>query len=245
MDARSERIEARFQRPIIVATLLVIPVMILQGIAPGEPWNTIGYIGDWAIWLVFAAEVVVMLAVVPDRRAWARSHVLDILIVVVTPPLTPDVLASFRLLRVLRLVRLFRVAQLARGAFTIEGLRYAAFLAVLTLVAGAAAFAVGEHEPFDDGLYWAIGTMTTAGSGKIEATTNEIQAVGSVLMVVGLAFAAILTGAIAQRFIVTEDTVTAGNLETMEKQDQTHAKLDALGERMDRLEAAINNLSSR
>jgi hypothetical protein len=36
--------------------------------------------------LLFLAEVVTMLAVVPDRKAWLRGHVLDVAIVVLTPP---------------------------------------------------------------------------------------------------------------------------------------------------------------
>jgi voltage-gated potassium channel len=241
VSERAEAMERRFHRPVIVATLLVIPVMILQGLDPGQPWSTIGYVGDSAIWLVFLAEVVAMLSVTADRWQWVRSNPLDVMIVVLTPPVAPAVLQSVRVLRLLRLVRLFRVARLVRGVFTIEGVRYAAFLAFVTLIVGAQAFVSSEsdYDSIGQGLYWAIGTMTTAGSGDVVATTNETEAVGSVLMFVGLAFGAIITGAIAQRFIVTEHTVTQGNLETLAKQDATHAKLDAIAQRLDRLELAM------
>jgi hypothetical protein len=106
---------------------------------------------------------------------------------------------------------------------------------------GAQAFVSTEakYDSIGQGLNWAMGNMTTAGSGKIVATTGETEAVASVLMLVGLAFGAILTGAIAQRFIVTEHTVTQGNIETLAKQDATHAKLDAIARRLDRLELAL------
>ena len=220
--------ERRFHQPVIVATLLVIPVMVLQGLDPGQPWSTIGFVGDCAIWLVFLAEVVAMLWVSADRWRWVRSNPLDVMIVVLTPPVAPAVLQSVRILRLLRLIRLFRVARLVRGVFTIEGVRYAAFLAFVTFLVGAQAFASTEHDSIGQGLYWAMGTMTTAGSGDVMATTSETKAVASVPMIVGLALGAIITGAIAQRFIVTENTVTQGNIETLAKQDATHAKLDAI-----------------
>jgi hypothetical protein len=120
VSERAEAMERRFHGPVIVATLLVIPVMVLQGLDPGQPWSTIGFIGDCAIWLVFLAEVVALLSVTADRWQWVRSNPLDVMIVVLTPPVAPAVLQSVRILRLLRLVRLFRVARLVRGVFTIR-----------------------------------------------------------------------------------------------------------------------------
>ena len=61
----------------IIATLLVIPVLILEGTDVDEPWATIAIVGDWIIWLVFVAEVLVLLAVTTDRRACLKGHPLD------------------------------------------------------------------------------------------------------------------------------------------------------------------------
>ena len=138
---RATEMERRFVVPITIATLLVVPVMIVEISADeGTAWSWVGFVGDWLIWLTFLAEVLAMLRVVPDRRAWIRQHRLDVAIVVLTPPLFPAALQSLRLLRLLRIVRLMRFAMLLRGVFTIQGVRYAALLAVLTLVAGAEAF---------------------------------------------------------------------------------------------------------
>ena len=52
-----------------MAALLVIPVIVIEDSSFGEPWDTIGAVLNWASWLTFLAEAVVMLAVVPDRRA--------------------------------------------------------------------------------------------------------------------------------------------------------------------------------
>jgi voltage-gated potassium channel len=86
MDARADRVADRFQRPLVVAAVLTIPVTILQLLPPADPWRTIADVLNWAIWLAFLAEVLVMLAVVSSRRQWLRRHVVDVAIVVLTPP---------------------------------------------------------------------------------------------------------------------------------------------------------------
>jgi voltage-gated potassium channel len=82
---------------------------------------------------------------------------------------------------------------------------------VLTAVAGGAAF-VGfekhsQHLNAWDGIYWAITTMTTVGS-DIYPTTTGGEIVSVVVAVVGIAFVAMLTGAVAQRFLAGESSGT-------------------------------------
>ena len=59
---------------------------------------------NWGTWLVFALEAVVMLSMVPDRRAWIRRHPIDLAVVTLTPPFI-TALAGIRLLRLLRLAK--------------------------------------------------------------------------------------------------------------------------------------------
>jgi hypothetical protein len=72
MDGRSERVAKRFERSLIVAAVLTIPVTILQLLPPPDPWRTMADVLNWLIWFAFLAEVVVMLAVVPSKPAWLR-----------------------------------------------------------------------------------------------------------------------------------------------------------------------------
>jgi voltage-gated potassium channel len=234
--------EQRFRVPIIVAALLMIPVLILQvvtvhGSHLKEPWDTLNEIGDWAIWLTFLAEVLAMLWVVPDRWTWVRSHILDVAIVVLTPPVSPAVLQSLRVLRLLRVVRLVRFAPVMRSVFTIEGVRYAAFLAFVVFLGGAEAFATVENRSLAIGMYWAISTMTTVGYGDVTPHTTAGRIIAAIVMLVGIGFVAVVTGAIAQRFIATEGTVTKGAEVISGEEAVTHAKLDDLAARLDRLEA--------
>ena len=42
MDERSERISQRFEVPMLLAAVLVIPLLIIEESNLGEPWDTIG-----------------------------------------------------------------------------------------------------------------------------------------------------------------------------------------------------------
>jgi voltage-gated potassium channel len=227
---RHERIEKRLEPVLLVATLLILPVLILQASRVDEPWATIAAVGDWVIWLVFLAEVVIMLAVTPDRWRWIRRHPLDVAIVVLTPPFAASLLQSVRALRLLRLVRLIRLAALAKSVFSLDGVRYAGFLAALTAVAGAEAFKAVEGIPSDEALYWSFSTITTVGYGDVTPQTDEGRMIAVAVMLVGIGFAAVLTGAIAQRFIATEEPPDMDEAELRER-------LQDLAERLERLEA--------
>ena len=102
MGNRAERMERRFEVPVLVAAVLVIPVIVIEEADAVEPWSTIAAVGNWAIWLVFAAELVATLAVVPNRSEWVPHHPLEVALVILTPPFVPPSMQSTRALRLLR-----------------------------------------------------------------------------------------------------------------------------------------------
>jgi voltage-gated potassium channel len=75
VDARAERWQKRFELPVLIAALLVIPLIALEQSDVGEPWRTVAVVLNWSTWLVFALEAVVMIALA--RWAWIRTHPLD------------------------------------------------------------------------------------------------------------------------------------------------------------------------
>jgi len=247
MDERSIRVERAFALPGVVAALLTIPVLVIENSAASGAWHAVGVALNWLTWLFFLVESVTMLVIVPDRRGWIRRHWLDVALVVLTPPVLPPGLQWLRVLRLLRLLRLYRVARFVRGTFSPSGLPWALGFALLTVVAGAAVFESVEPErSFWDGVWWAVVTLTTVGYGDINPTTTTGRIVGIAVMVVGVGVFALLTGAVAQRFL-------ASSLETAEEgiehaidsvEDEIAAEMEEIRRRLDRLEALVTGRSA-
>jgi voltage-gated potassium channel len=112
-------------------------------------------------------------------------------------------LQALRVFRLLRLLRLLRVVRAAKRPFSLDGLRYAALLAVLVVLGGGAAFAAVEdgHEHAVstwDGVWWAIVTMTTLGYGDLAPNTIDGRIIAIVVMVVGIGFLGLIIGAAAR-----------------------------------------------
>src|SRR5215204_5560714 len=152
-----------------------------------------------------------MLAVVPNRRRWLVQNPLDVLIVVLTPPFLPVTLKVARVLPIVRLFWIMAVANRLRNVFSLQGLRYPALIAFTIVVGGGVVFVAvepGQNLSTWDGLWWAAETVTTVAYGDIYPTTSLGRIVATVVMIAGIGFVALLTGALAQRFLYGESTDT-------------------------------------
>jgi voltage-gated potassium channel len=226
VDERSQRWARRFDWIVLVAAALVIPVVVIEQAETSDSVKKLAGIANWAIWLVFLAEVVFMLAIVPNRRRWLLDNPLDVAIVVLTPPFLPAGLQALRVFRLLRLLRLLRVLQAVRRLFSPKGLQWALLVGLLTIFIGGAAFAAVEKGPNEnvsntwDGIWWAVCTMTTVGYGDIGPMTDSGRVLAIVVMLIGIGVVTLLIGATAERFVVhdiaeVEEEVT-GELEDTE-----------------------------
>jgi voltage-gated potassium channel len=207
VNERARRAERWLEIPVVLAAISVVPAIFIQESSLGEPWQSIANGVNWASWVIFAVEFVAMLVLVDNRGEWLRTHPLEVAIVFLSVPVYPRGMHGIRVLRLLRLLRLASFGTFARRAFSLEGLHYAAIMAVITVVAGGSAFTAVEkgHNPAVtntwDGLWWAIVTITTVGYGDIVPKTTAGRIIAVFVMVVGIGFIAVLTGAIAERFI--------------------------------------------
>ncbi len=247
MDARSTRVAEALNTPMLIAAALTLPMVAITESSPGGLLEDVAIVLNWGTWTAFAIELAVMLAVVPDRRTWLRHNPLELAIVLLTPPVLPAGMQSFRVLRLLRLLRLLRVARLSREVFSLEGLRYAALLAILTIIGGGTLFAALEQPDHDlnawESFYWAITTMTTLGS-DIQPTTTGGEIVSVVILIVGIGFVALLTGAIAQRFLGPEIAEVEAELEAEQISAEAVAlrELHAVREQLAALEIAVERM---
>jgi voltage-gated potassium channel len=249
MDERSTRVAQALQTPMLIAAALTLPAVAIGESHPGGWLEDTARVLNWVTWLAFLAELVIMLAVVPDRRGWLRRHPLEVAIVLLTPPVLPPSLQSLRVVRLLRLLRVVRLARLSREVFSLEGLRYAALLVVLTALAGGLVFDAFErhhqHLSTWESVYWATTTMTTLGS-DIYPTTIGGEVVAVVIVLVGVAFVALLTGAVAQRFLGPEISATEAELELGVESAEAEAirRLDELRAQLNSLEVVVGRIVS-
>ena len=237
MSERAELWQRRFEWPIAIAALTVIPILVIEDSDAGGAWPAIASVLNWCSWGVFLAEVVVMLSVVPDRRAWLLHHPLDVAIVVLTPPFVP--LLGARLFRLLRVLRLLMGGVKLSRLLSLDGIRVAGVIVLTTVISGGAAFAAAESQQglsTWDGVWWAITTVTTVGYGEIKVESETGRVIAMLIMLVGIGFVALVTAFIAERFVrkdVEGEAATVG------------AKEDLILAELQRLSAEVAALQAR
>jgi len=236
-DARADRIAARFEWPLLIAALLVLPALAIEESSIGGSWVTVALVFDWFIWLLFVIELVTMLVVVEDRWRYLREHPLDLVIVLLTPPFAPAALQATRLFRLLRVVRLVKAGFVVRRLVSPAGVRDAAVLTVFIVLVGGAAFAAVENGHHDspvsawDGVWWATSTVTTVGYGDLYPATTIGRIIGIIVMASGIGFVALLTATAAARFNTWE-----------RREEGVSDELTEVNDRLQRVEAALTAL---
>ncbi|WP_448317436.1 potassium channel family protein, partial [Streptomyces sp. CO7] len=198
--------ERRTQRPLLflaVVFAVAYAVPIVDPDATAAVVRTCRWV-EWVVWAAFAVDYSARLWLSEDRWEFFRTHVLDLLAVLL-PLLSP--------LRLLRLVStLVLVGQRARLSSQVRLTTYVAGSVVGLLVFGSlAVLSVERNAPggnirtLGDAVWWAFTTMTTVGYGDLAPTTGlgRLLAVG--LMLSGIALLGVVTANIAAWFIAQFD----------------------------------------
>src|SRR5437667_229249 len=61
MDDRVDRVARRFEIPMLIAALLVIPAIVIENSGAGSTWNGVARDLNWVIWAAFAAGFFVVM----------------------------------------------------------------------------------------------------------------------------------------------------------------------------------------
>ncbi|HWN31345.1 MAG TPA: ion channel [Pseudonocardia sp.] len=186
------------------------------------------------IWVVFGVDFVVRLVLAQDRRAFFRTHLLDVVILLL-PMARP-----LRALRVLTVIRALN--RRLRGG--LHG-KAAVYVVATTLLVGLiAALAVLDAErnaphatitTFGDAIWWTLATIATVGYGDLYPVTTEGRIVAGTLMIAGIALLGVITGSFASWFVASLRDVE-------EEVEQTGGRLD---DRLDEVLAETRRLAAQ
>ncbi|WP_406182589.1 potassium channel family protein [Streptomyces sp. NBC_01006] len=200
--SRQLRWERRSQTPLLVlaaAFTVAYAVPIVVPDADADVHRACS-VTEWVVWGAFAADYLMRLGLSTAKKAFVRTHWLD-LGAVLLPMLQP--------LRLLRLVStLLLVGRRARMAPQIRLTTYVAGAVVGLLMFGSLAVLSVERDApngniknLGDAVWWSFTTMTTVGYGDHSPTTGlgRVLAVG--LMLSGIALLGVVTANIAAWFI--------------------------------------------
>ncbi|OPY20584.1 MAG: Voltage-gated potassium channel [Methanomethylovorans sp. PtaU1.Bin093] len=246
-DEIAKRIENKIEKPMIILSLLIIPVLSVElGIITTNPsYMYLASKIDDLIWLMFLLEYLLLVSLYSNKIEYTRKNWLNVLIIVVSPPvLSPPDLASVRTLRFLRALRFLRILiPFKRGIipiyeiFTKNSFHHVTFITVLFILISGIIFGQIEHEDIFDGVWWAITTVTTVGYGDLYPHTTYGRIYAISLMLIGIAFASLLTANIASYFVSkdkcddTKNTIAENEL-ILKKLDDLALKIDELDEKI-------------
>ena len=159
------------------------------------------------LWLLFAADLAFRIGLSPDRWRFIRTHLLDVITVVVP---------QFRALRALRAFNSDGILSKKRGAVTVKAVVSAVMVTALVvwvgslMVLGAERGATGaEITSFGDAVWWSFETITTVGYGDFVPVTVMGRVFATLIMMVGISVLGVVSAGLAATLIKQNKTPPA------------------------------------
>lgn len=229
--------------PLLVLALAFLVVLLLPLYRPDLPEGARSAlrVANVALWLIFGVDYLVRLALAPDRRAYVRGHVPDLLLLVV-PFLRP-----LRLLRVAGLLGTVSRRSGSRALLTTTGTVIVGELLLVVVAAGLVLDVERGAEGANltssqDALWWAATTVTTVGYGDRFPVTGEGRLVAVALMVGGIALLGVVTASVAAWFVRRFTALDTLEGDVERDAAATAASLVDVTARLERIERALERL---
>ena len=218
----------RVAQPVMLALAFVWLVLVVAELV----WtnSAIFKLLGTAIWIVFIVEILVRLALAPQKLRFLRNNLIT-LVALIAPAFR--LFAAFRFLLFARSVRLVRIVGTAnrsllavRKSFGRRGLSYVfVATALITFLGAAGMFAFepatavpGGFTGYGDALWWTAMLLSTMGSGFWPwPVTPEGRLLSLLLSLYGLAVFGYITASIASFFIGQDAAANEGPLASGEE----------------------------
>ena len=236
-EAMLLRIERLTELPLLLLSFAMIPLLLGPMMWELSDYDeTLFFTLDVFIWALFAADLLVKLAIAPDRLAYARQHWLEVLVVLIP------------FIRPLRILRLFVFgARAFGGARRLVNVDFLLVYAIgMVIVAATVVTSVERGQDsitsFPDALWWSFVTVTTVGYGDLSPVTPMGRAVAVVLMLVGIGLFGGLTANLAS-VIVRSDEHVEENVEALI--EEVRALREQVGGLETRTDVAVRRMESQ
>ena len=151
---------------------------------------------NYLTWGIFALDYIVQMKLAPDNKAFFKSHILELILVVVP---------FFRPLRALRALVFTTQAGIRSKKELIQSLPLVLTGAavLMIIIMGAAVLDIERSAPGSnihtpmDALWWGLVTITTIGYGDKFPVTTEGRLVAGILIIFGVAMISTITATFA------------------------------------------------
>ncbi len=210
-----EWVDDALEAPMVILSFVFLALALIELTLPLAPaWGRVIALVQWIIWVIFALQFVILLAVARDKARFLRRNWLSALSVLLPFLRALRVFRAVRALRTLRVFRLFtitgRSVRQVGAVLEARGAGYVALATVLiTFAAAAGVYLVEQNSPhrniltYGDALWWAAAAITTVGS-ELAPKSAEGRVLAVVVYIFGMAVIGYITALLASYFVGKE-----------------------------------------
>jgi voltage-gated potassium channel len=151
------------------------------------------------LWVLFALDLIFRLSLSPRRWYFIKTHLLDVITVVVP---------QFRALRVLRAFTSDGVLSKGKGAISGKAIVSATIGVVIVVWVGSLMVLSAERgapgaeiTSFGDAIWWSFETITTVGYGDFVPVTWTGRAYATLIMLVGISILGVVSAGLAATLV--------------------------------------------